>query len=169
MVLRRGKETDCPAVEALYEEAKDFLRAQGVDQWQDGYPNGEVFLEDVADGTAYVLEADSQVVATACLCLGTEPTYAAIYQGAWAVDAKEYAFLHRIAVSGSCKGQNVPALFFGELERQARERGLTSLRGDTHRDNKIMQRVMEKNGLSHRGIIYLEDGGERLAFEKVLA
>ena len=32
-----------------------------------------------------------------------------------------------------------------------------------------MQRVMEKNGLSHRGIIYLEDGGERLAFEKVLA
>ena len=85
------------------------------------------------------------------------------------MDAKEYAFLHRIAVSGSCKGQNVPALFFRELERQARERGLTSLRGDTHRDNKIMQRVMEKNGLSHRGIIYLEDGGERLAFEKVLA
>ncbi len=169
MVLRRGKETDCPAVEALYEEAKGFLRAQGVDQWQDGYPNGEAFLADVADGTAYVLESDGQVIATACLCLGTEPTYAAIYQGAWAVDAKEYAFLHRIAVSGSCKGQNVPALFFGELERQARERGLTSLRGDTHRDNKIMQRVMEKNGLSHRGIIYLEDGGERLAFEKVLA
>ena len=31
-----------------------------------------------------------------------------------------------------------------------------------------MQRVMEKNGLSCRGVIYLEDGGERLAFEKLL-
>ena len=34
MFLRKGRETDCPAVEALYEEAKGFLRAQGVDQWQ---------------------------------------------------------------------------------------------------------------------------------------
>ena len=45
---------------------------------------------------------------------------------------------------------------------------LLCLRGDTHRGNKIMQRVLEKNGLVYRGIIYLEDGGERLAFEKLL-
>ena len=74
----------------------------------------------------------------------------------------------RQAVSGACKGKGGPSLFFQELERQARERGLPCLRGDTHRENKIMQRVMEKNGLSYRGVIYLEDGGERLAFEKVL-
>ena len=71
-------------------------------------------------------------------------------------------------MSGACKGQGIPTLFFQELERQARDQGLPCLRGDTHRDNKIMQRVMEKNGLSYRGVIYLEDGGERLAFEKAL-
>ena len=31
-----------------------------------------------------------------------------------------------------------------------------------------MQRVMEKNGLTYRGVIYLEDGSQRLAFEKLL-
>lgn len=102
------------------------------------------------------------------LGLGREPTYDTIYQGAWGTEAPEYAFLHRIAVSGACKGKGAPSWFFQELERQARERGLPCLRGDTHRENKIMQRVMEKNGLSCRGVIYLEDGGERLAFEKLL-
>ena len=115
-----------------------------------------------------VLEDEGQVVATACLGLGREPTYDTIYQGAWGTEAPEYAFLHRIAVSGACKGKGAPSWFFQELERQARERGLPCLRGDTHRENKIMQRVMEKNGLSYRGVIYLEDGGERLAFEKLL-
>ena len=115
---------------------------------------GKIFLRDVENGTSYVLEENGKV--------------AAIYQGAWKVKAERYAFLHRIAVSGACKGQGIPTLFFQELERQARDQGLPCLRGDTHRDNKIMQRVMEKNGLSYRGVIYLEDGGERLAFEKAL-
>lgn len=168
MQLRKATPADLPAVEALYEEASQFLRVQGIDQWQDGYPNGEVFLRDVENGTSYVLEENGKVAATACLGLGREPTYDTIYQGAWKVKAERYAFLHRIAVSGACKGQGIPALFFQELERQARDQGLPCLRGDTHRDNKIMQRVMEKNGLSYRGVIYLEDGGERLAFEKVL-
>ena len=143
---------DGPAVVALYREAQAFLAAQGIDQWQDGYPNEETFQGDVARGESWLLEEAGQVVATACLGLGREPTYDTIYQGAWGAEAPEYAFLHRIAVSGACKGKGAPSWFFRELERQ----------------NKIMQRVMEKNGLSCRGVIYLEDGGERLAFEKLL-
>lgn len=168
MKLRKATLADGPAVAALYREAQAFLAAQGIDQWQDGYPNEETFQEDVARGESWVLEDEGQVVATACLGLGREPTYDTIYQGAWGTEAPEYAFLHRIAVSGACKGKGAPSWFFRELERQARERCLPCLRGDTHRENKIMQRVMEKNGLSYRGVIYLEDGGERLAFEKLL-
>ena len=151
MKLRKATLADGPAVVALYREAQAFLAAQGIDQWQDGYPNEETFQEDVARGESWLLEDEGQVVATA-----------------WGTEAPEYAFLHRIAVSGACKGKGAPSWFFRELERQARERGLPCLRGDTHRENKIMQRVMEKNGLSCRGVIYLEDGGERLAFEKLL-
>ena len=118
-------------------------------------------------GESWVLEEGGQVAATACLGLAGSHLRHHL-PGAWGTEAPEYAFLHRIAVSGACKGKGAPSWFFQELERQARERGLPCLRGDTHRENKIMQRVMEKNGLSYRGVIYLEDGGERLAFEKVL-
>lgn len=168
MILRKAVLEDGKSVAQLYEEAKSFLRAQGVDQWQDGYPNEETFRGDVAEGNAWVLEEEGQVVATAYLGIGQEPTYAKIYEGAWAADPAEYAFLHRIAVAGSCKGKGAPGMFFRQLEKQARDQGLSVVRGDTHRDNRIMQRVMEKNGLTYRGIIYLEDGSPRLAYEKVL-
>ena len=40
------------------------------------------------------------------------------------------------------------------------------LRIDTHRDNRIMQRLIEKHGFTYCGIIWLEDGTERLAYER---
>ena len=41
MKLRKATLADGPAVVALYREAQAFLAAQGIDQWQDGYPNEE--------------------------------------------------------------------------------------------------------------------------------
>ena len=168
MNLRKAKIEDEAAVGKLYQEASGFLASQGIDQWQNGYPNKEAFLADLNRGESWVVEEEGEVLATACLGFGREPTYDRIYQGSWGVEAEEYAFLHRIAVSEKLRGKNAPALFFGQLERDAREKGLPCLRGDTHRDNKIMRHVLEKNGLTYRGIIYLADGGERFAFEKLL-
>lgn len=50
MKLRKAVLTDEEAVLALYREAQAFLAAQGIDQWQDGYPNRETFLADVGRG-----------------------------------------------------------------------------------------------------------------------
>ena len=54
----------------------------------------------------------------------------------------------------------------------ARERGMESIRIDTHAGNLPMQRALEKSGFSRCGTIYLkggaEDGDARIAFEKIL-
>ena len=39
--LRLAREEDIPAVARLFDQARQALAAAGVDQWQDGYPNGE--------------------------------------------------------------------------------------------------------------------------------
>ena len=44
-----------------------------------------------------------------------------------------------------------------------------SLRADTHADNKIMQHLLEKNGFARRGIIHVEDGTPRVAYQKLSA
>ncbi len=167
MNIRKATPADLPQIAALYEESRAALRAAGVDQWQDGYPNESTARKDMEDGTGYVLDEGGEVIATACLAFGREPTYDVIEQGAWACE-EPYGFLHRVAVSPQAKGKGAAGLFFDELKKQAAEKGVRVLRGDTHRDNHSMQRVMAKNGLEYRGIIHVEDGTERLAYEIVL-
>lgn len=168
MRIRKTTLADLPDIARLYDEARAALRAAGVDQWQDGYPDESTARTDMENGTGFVLEDGGEVIATACLSFGHEPTYDVIEQGAWQAQGEPYGFLHRIAVSPKAKGKGAAGLFFDELKRQAGERGVRVLRGDTHRDNKAMQRVMAKSGLSYRGIIHIEDGTERLAYEIIL-
>ena len=42
------------------------------------------------------------------------------------------------------------------------------LRIDTHADNKVMQKQILKNGFTRRGIVYMEDGSPRIAYEKTV-
>lgn len=167
MELRLANREDVPEIARLYDLARESLRVMGVEQWQDGYPNGEDALADIEAGHGYVLTEDGRVEAFACLAFGTEPTYEVIEDGSW-LGQGEYGFLHRVTVDPVLKGRGAAGLFFDELKRQAAERGVGAIRGDTHRDNLPMQRVMAKNGLKLRGIIHVEDGTERLAYECIL-
>ena len=169
ITIRPTREADLPRIQELYDSARAALKAQGVDQWQDGpYPGAADARADMEQGVGYVAEEDGTVLAVACIAFGREPTYETIYEGSWAADPPAYGFLHRIAVAPQAKGKGVAGLLFDELKRRARERGLTVIRGDTHRDNLPMQRVMAKAGLACRGVILLENGDPRLAFEAVL-
>jgi len=42
---------------------------------------------------------------------------------------------------------------------------ISNLRIDTHEDNKTMQHVLSKLGFSRCGIIYIEDGSPRIAYQ----
>lgn len=165
--LRLAQKEDAPAAARLFDQAREALAAAGVDQWQDGYPNEEDVCRDIAAGDGYVITEDGRVLAYACLSFGHEPTYDVITAGGWLGEGG-YGFLHRVAVDPRAKGRGLAGELFEELKRQARAQGVKSIRGDTHRDNQAMQRVMAKAGLQYRGVIFLEDGSERLAFEALL-
>ena len=47
-----------------------------------------------------------------------------------------------------------------------RGKKIQHLRIDTHENNKVMQHLILKNGFEKCGIIYVDDGSPRVAFEK---
>lgn len=170
MIVRKTSPADLPAIDTLYDAARESLKSMGVDQWQEGnYPSAEDAEIDMRAGTSYVLEENGEVLGVACIMFGREPTYEVMTEGSWETDPEAYGFLHRIAVAPKAKGKNAAGLLFDELKRQARERKITVLRCDTHRDNLPMQHALAKNGFSLRGVITLEDGSLRLAYEQILA
>ncbi|MSL30079.1 GNAT family N-acetyltransferase, partial [Escherichia coli] len=43
-----------------------------------------------------------------------------------------------------------------------------NIRVDTHRDNKVMQHILTKYGFQRCGIIYVKNGTERIAYQRIL-
>ena len=169
MLLRKAEIKDAEKVNLIYKKAKEGMKAAGINQWQDGYPNKDSFLSDVKNGIAVVIEDEGEVIATAAAYLGHENTYDYIENGKWITDNETYGLIHRIAVMPNIRNRGLASKIFSYVDSLCLENNLESSRCDTHRDNKIMQHTLEKNVYVYCGIIYLENGDERFGYEKLMS
>ncbi len=166
MLVRKTTRDDICRVMEIIAAARAYFKSVGIPQWQGEYPSAEIIERDIAAGESYVCELEGEVCAFCAIVGGAEPDYSDIYEGEWK-NSREYISLHRVAVSPDCKGHGIGAAFVGEAVRIARSRGIYDIKCDTHRENKSMRRMLEKNGFLYCGIIYLsEDGAERVAYQK---
>lgn len=162
MNIRSARLSDIPVIQAIIEEARGKMRAAGnFLQWTDGYPSEEVLRNDIARGFSYVVEDAGRPVATFVLAVCEEPTYRKIYGGQWLDDVLPYGTIHRVGSRAGVHGVLAEVLrwSFGQVG---------NIRIDTHRDNLPMRHLMEKHGFTYCGIIYLANGDERLAYQKLV-
>ena len=165
--FKKAKNEDLDKIMQVIAEAQKSLKNQAVDQWQNNYPSKDVILNDIDNDNFYILKTKNNIVAISALIFEEDKTYKNIYRGSW-INNKAYATIHRIAVATDFKNQNIASNLLKKLEKLAKEKAVLSLRIDTHRDNVIMQKFLNKNKFKYCGLIYLEDGSERLAYEKML-
>lgn len=159
MYIRKTETADLDDVMRIYEDARKFMRENGnPHQWHDNYPDKDLIIKDIEEGKSYVCIDDGDIVGVFFFNVGPDPTYLNIYQGNWLND-EPYAVIHRIASSNRKKGVATFCLYWC-FEKWP------NIRIDTHRDNIIMQNFLNKNGFTQCGIIYFEDGDERLAYQK---
>jgi acetyltransferase, GNAT family len=159
-MIRNAIESDLLEIKSIVDKARELMKASGnVNQWVDGYPSNEVLLSDIRNGNAYLLLRENKAVAYFTMIDGPDPTYNLITKGSWLND-NSYGVWHRVASSGEAKG------VFKEILLYASEH-YSNIRIDTHHDNKIMQRLLEKNGFVYCGIIFLADGSPRLAYQRI--
>lgn len=163
--FRRARTKDLPEILAVIGQAKAYFKGAGIDQWQNGYPNAGVISGDIARGQSYVYIRNGRVAGTMAVLPAPEKTYAVITEGSW-LGGPDYAVVHRIAVDESLKGQGIAGVLLRETETLCRAGGKNSIRVDTHEQNASMRRLLEKHGFRHCGKIFLEDGSERVAYEK---
>jgi hypothetical protein len=88
---------------------------------------------------------------------GIEPNYQRIENGKW-INNESYITLHRIASDGKVKG------IFKSIMEYCKTIS-DNIRIDTHENNLIMQKLIEKNGFKKCGTIYVADGTPRIAYQ----
>lgn len=163
MELRKAKGDELDTAMALIDQAKAFLKQQGVDQWQSGYPDRDCIAADIAAEKGYFCVEDGTVAGYLCIDFDGEPAYASL-NGTW-LTQETYVVVHRMALDDRVKGRGLASRVFALVEELARGKGVHSFKVDTDRDNRIMRHLLEKNGFSYCGTIRF-DNSEKVAFEK---
>lgn len=167
MEFRKTVKTDINDVMNIIRQAQVYFKELGINQWQNDYPNVEIINNDIDNENSYVLLKDNKIVATAAVSFEGEKTYDSIYEGQW-ISNKGYAVIHRIAVNNNYKGLGISSKIIRNVEQLCLKKGVYSIKVDTHEENLSMQNMLKKNQFQYCGVIYLEDGSKRIAFEKIL-
>lgn len=166
MQIRKAIPADAESIMQIFRQAQTGLRVQGVNQWQNGYPNMEIVDMDIMSGNCLVCVVNGLIGASFVLTFEPEATYDRIYSGQWLSEG-QYGIIHRMAAADAFKGRGLGAEMIEMAEQIALSRGIRSIKVDTHRDNNPMQNLLRNNKFQYCGVIYLDNGQERLAFEKL--
>lgn len=172
MTIRKANTDDLPRILELRDLARGIMRQDGnPQQWPVGYPTDETFRRDIEQGHSYVIEDDARLIATWAFIPGPDPTYSAIYDGAWLDDTRPYHVIHRIASTPDSHGVMDALLRFCFSQADCPAGGCLpckNIRIDTHRDNHIMRRALLRHGFTYCGIIHIANGDQRLAYQKLV-
>lgn len=161
---------DIPAIMKIIADAQTYLASLGIDQWQDGYPNEEQIILDIRNEDSYlIINNEGDIIGTTVFTFKEESTYQQIV-GEWIThETAKYGVIHRLAVDNKYRGLGLAKFVFDTCEKMVQQHtAAKSLRIDTHRQNLGMQGLLKKRNYNYCGVIYLDSGDDRLAFEKVI-
>ena len=119
MKLDLSSPSNLPSMMQIVSDAQNYLASLGIDQWQNGYPNEEVLLNDISNNKSYcVSNAEGQIMGMTMFTNRPEPTYSTI-EGSWlTTDDTVYGVIHRLAVSNRFRSHGVAKFIFEQCEAQ---------------------------------------------------
>jgi GNAT superfamily N-acetyltransferase len=164
--FRKATTSEIPAIWKILQQAIARRKQDGSEQWQDGYPNVQSVQNDVEKGQGFVLTEGETIIGYSAILINDEPEYAKII-GEW-LSNDDFVAVHRIALSENHLGKGLSKKILDFIEEFALNNNIYSVKADTNFDNIAMLKIFEKSGYKYCGKVYFR-GGEREAFEKVLA
>jgi GNAT superfamily N-acetyltransferase len=163
--FRKAELADLPQIWTILQQAILRRKADGSNQWQDGYPNPKVVTSDIEKEVGFVLVIQDKIVAYCAILINDEPEYENLH-GEW-ITKSDFVVFHRIALAEEYLGKGLARLMFDHIESFARQHYIYSIKADTNFDNAAMLHLFTHTGYVYCGEVYFR-GSPRMAFEKVL-
>src|SRR3984885_8688125 len=151
MRIRLAAHDALPALMLLVRRVVPLMREAGNLQWDENYPDEDVFRRDIDLKQLWIAEIET-IAGVAAVTMDQEPDYA---QVGWNIDEPAIV-VHRLAVDPAFRGAGVAAALMEKAEDVAVERGVGVLRVDTNTQNEATQRLFPKLGYRLAGEIGLQ-------------
>jgi len=147
MIIRPATLNDIEPIMKLVAEVVPVMRASGNFQWDETYPNIEVFTKDVELNQLWVADVDGAIAGFAAITTDQDAEYANV---GW--DINEPAIVtHRLAVSIHHRRQGIAEALLKQAEIVALKRNIYILRIDTNSSNKATRMLFPKLGYEFAG------------------
>jgi GNAT superfamily N-acetyltransferase len=166
MNIRLAALNDIPQIMQIVIDVVPLMIASGNLQWDNTYPNPEVFERDISLGQLWVADIEGRIAGVAAITTDQEAEYAEV---GW--DISETAIVtHRLAVSPHYRGRGIAEALLMQAELEAVRLGIQKLRIDTNTHNQATQKLFPKLGYIYAGEIGLSfrPGLRFLCYEKKL-
>lgn len=166
MTIRLATLNDIPQILALIADVIPAMKAAGNFQWDNDYPNKQVFTKDIILSQLWIAGIDGAIAGVAAITTDQDAEYAQA-----GLNITETAIVtHRLAVNINYQGRGVAAALLKQAEQEAIQRKISILRIDTNIANHVTQKLFPKLGYVLAGEISLDirPGLRFLCYEKRL-
>lgn len=152
--MRKATLEDLDRIWEIIEDARALLKADGSEQWQNGYPTRLTFQQDIEFGNCYLMIAGDRIAGTVTLMPQGDTHYNYIVDGEWAMPGHPFATIHRIAIDSAYRGRHFANYIMSMMISVAYAQGIRNFRIATHDKNDRVHNLVQNFGFVKRGKVY---------------
>lgn len=166
MKIRRANIADLNNIIVMYNSCVAGMIKNGIDQWDNSYPNKEIILQDLECETYYVVEKNNNIIGGFNIDQNQDPTYLAMN---WKDNTNSFLVVHRLGIKQEYWGNGIGKKLMLFAEKVVKTRNLSSIRLDTYSGNQKAMVFYKKLGYTELGTIHLKPNKNKYhCFEKVI-
>ena len=166
MKIRRAYKTDLKNIMKMYKSCVNGMINNGIDQWDENYPNAEIISQDLKNKTYYVAEEKEEIIGGINIDQNQDITYLDLN---WEDNSNQFLVVHRLAVKEEYWNKKIGKNLMLFSEEMVVKKGLKSIRLDTYSGNPKAIDFYLRLGYKELGSINLKpDKNEYYCFEKII-
>jgi len=166
MIIRKANKPDLENIMKMYKSCVTGMLKNGIDQWDETYPNTEIISEDLNVGTYYVSEMDGVIIGGVNIDKNQDDTYLSID---WEDKSDSFLVVHRLGVKEEFWNKKIGKYLMLFTENLVIEKGFKSIRLDTYSGNPKAMEFYRRLGYTELGTIDLKPEKDKYyCFEKII-
>ena len=149
-----GKLAEVDVILQLTKACGKHMRDNGIDQWDEDYPNRDIIEHDLKTETLFAYREHNTVLGIVVLNETQDEEYKEIN---WSTnDNNKNIVVHRLAVHPLMQGKGIGRKLMDFAEKWAKENHYDAIRLDTYSQNPRNQRFYIKRGYKDLGPVFLQ-------------
>ena len=155
--IRKANLKDLNYVMQIIKSCTELMISEKIYQWNDKYPNEEIFKNDIINQDLLVLVKGNNLLGCVSVTDKMDDFYKKID---WIAPTKKNIYVHRLAVDPKYQGLGYAKKVMNYIENDAIENNCYSIRLDTFSMNKKNNNFYLNIGYEKLGQIYFRDQSE---------